>query len=278
MYCLRDRLDRDVVDIEFVFPNEKQQQIQRTFEDLKFDAIIGIGNHDERSVGCLTTAQGEIQSEDLVPANAQMRQRTTSPGQRLTCVSANWPVRVQSRQIIISSSGIPCFHAIRGRFPPVFPAAVEFGADRRARNSRDRSATCGGARRRRIRPCRGLTEGLIVRAPRFVVEKPFAKGAAFEFSVLSEKCRDDGFVFLCAERARRIDQSSTATNAARKLRQQFFLQCRVLRDDGRSGGPFQMGCAPPSSGTTARRIHEHAIIVCRGRSCAWCGCSGSARA
>ncbi len=39
-----DLLDGDVVDIELVLADEEQQQVERAFEDLQLDAIIGIGD------------------------------------------------------------------------------------------------------------------------------------------------------------------------------------------------------------------------------------------
>ena len=45
-----DGLDGDVVDIQLVLPDEKKQQIERAFEDLKFDAIVGVGNHGRAMV------------------------------------------------------------------------------------------------------------------------------------------------------------------------------------------------------------------------------------
>ena len=45
-----DGLDGDVVDIQLVLPDEKKQQIEWAFEDLKFDAIVGVGNHGRAMV------------------------------------------------------------------------------------------------------------------------------------------------------------------------------------------------------------------------------------
>jgi len=47
----RHRLDRNVVDIDFVFPDEEKQKIKRAFEDLQLDAIVGIGNHGVGDLG-----------------------------------------------------------------------------------------------------------------------------------------------------------------------------------------------------------------------------------
>jgi hypothetical protein len=41
----RDGLDRNIVDIDLVFPDEKKEKIKRAFEDLQLDAIIRIGNY-----------------------------------------------------------------------------------------------------------------------------------------------------------------------------------------------------------------------------------------
>jgi len=40
-----DRLDGDVVDIELVFPNEEEEQVERAFKDGELDAVVGVGNH-----------------------------------------------------------------------------------------------------------------------------------------------------------------------------------------------------------------------------------------
>jgi hypothetical protein len=43
-----DRLDGDVVNVDFVFPDEEKQKIERAFKDLELDAVVGIGSHGEK--------------------------------------------------------------------------------------------------------------------------------------------------------------------------------------------------------------------------------------
>lgn len=47
----RDRFDRDVIDVDLALPDEKKQEIERAFKDLKLDAVVGIGNHGAKRFG-----------------------------------------------------------------------------------------------------------------------------------------------------------------------------------------------------------------------------------
>jgi hypothetical protein len=60
---LGHRLDRDVVDIEFVFAQQEQQQVQRTFEHGEFDAIIGFGDHGPSRGSARQTRKGKSRRE-----------------------------------------------------------------------------------------------------------------------------------------------------------------------------------------------------------------------
>ena len=57
---LGDLHDRDVVDIQFVLADQEQQQVQRSFEDLELDAIIGVGDGRDH---------GGMQAEPERPSN-----------------------------------------------------------------------------------------------------------------------------------------------------------------------------------------------------------------